>query len=652
MSEDSNQLKFESAAQALTSGAAIVSAGGTSPGANVADLDINELIYQYERAVYLHSGVATMESLCKLAGALAELQGTGLIEYKGNFETLRRAYTRIAAAVTAHAASPKLVCSADQFLELARRKLVLETIFVVSGFSSPDHLIMLRGSPVPGGGFTVTSEQAAFLALFFSLDNVPDSLFNTVLAFPPRMRVPITLAWVAQSKVMTVEGEKRRGTVLTGFHFDTSVEIRDELTLSVVQAWMHCSYADHPSKHDFKQELNKYWERMAKAAALNSSFERRRGLVKPTLLILAERMTSMHAMHRCYGHLFAKLKSRFHTVLFVRKGLYTQDLDSLFDEIQVLETDIAARALMGKIVKVRPDLIYFPSIGMSDWTQLVLSVRMAPIQFMTVGHPAPACSKNIDYVVVQRSHRAGAATVGDRVVVRRTNGAYVPHPGLPASIDPSPMTTSSFVNIAVSAMAMKLSPRFLDVCAEIEVNSKRPVYFHFFPSVPGVWMDNVKWSIKKRFKNSTVYNAMEYSTYISCLAGCDLALSPFPFGNTNTAVDYCVAGVPFIAYFSEEVLSMCDRDVMELVGVPDWLLNRTPESYVEAALRLIQDDEIRRALHNVLASEATRIALFGRQDQDAQDFVETVSWIYDRHEELMVRERAVYEVGSTTPIEA
>lgn len=653
MSEDSNGLSFEPAQEVASEAGTVAAASSGSAGSDAAGpLNVTELIVEYERAVYSQAGSSTMDALCNLTLKLFDHQGTGLIEYGNNIETLRRAYTRIASAVTAHAVSPRLMCSAKQYLDLSRRKLVLETIFIVSGFSTPDHLIMLRGAPQQGGQYTVSPEQAAFLALFFSLDNVPDSLFQSVMRFPHQMRAPLVLAWIAQSKVMTLQGEERRGRLLTEFQYDTSAGISEEMILLMVQSWMHCSYAEHPDKHQFKEKLNLMWKDLCRTSKLKSRFRRRTGLQRPTLLIAAERMNPAHAMHRCYGHHLSALKDRFHVILMVQHKYYVDSLKALFDEVILVDTNVNGKDVAAKLARAQADIIYYPSLGMADWTELTCNLRFAPIQIMTVGHPAPACSNEIDYVLVQNSHLGGAKKMGGRVVVRKLNGSYVPHPQIPEAVEAAPSEPRRAVNIAISAMAMKLSPRFLETCSEIEKRSSVEIIYHFFPSVPGVWMDNLKWSLKSRFKSCVIHNSMPYPSYLAKLAECDMALSPFPFGNTNTAVDYCVAGAPFIAFYGDEILSMCDGDIMDLTGLPSWMLARSTEEYIQSSLKLIEDASLRSDLRQFLLRPQTRSQLFDGQDEDSKDFADSIMWIYQNHEELIAKDRAVYRVGSALPIEA
>jgi hypothetical protein len=394
------------------------------------------------------------------------------------------------------------------------------------------------------------------------------------------------------------------------------------------------------------------WKDLCRTSKLKSKFRRRTGLTRPTLLIAAERMNPAHAMHRCYGHHLSALKDQFHVILMVQHKYYIESLGSLFDEIILVDTKVDGKEVATKLARAEADIIYYPSLGMADWTELTCNLRFAPIQIMTVGHPAPACSTEIDYVLVQNSHLGGARNMGGRVVVRKVNGSYVPHPQIPEPIEATPIEPRQTVNIAISAMAMKLSPRFLDACLEIEKRSSVKIVYHFFPSVPGVWMDNLKWSLKSRFKSCVIYNSMPYPLYLARLAECEMALSPFPFGNTNTAVDYCLAGTPFIAYFGDEILSMCDGDVMALADLPPWMLTRSIEEYVQSSLKLIEDAALRSELRDLLLRPATRTQLFDGQDEDSRDFADSIMWIYQNHEELVAKEQAVYRVGSTLPVEA
>lgn len=90
---------------------------------------------------------------------------------------------------------------------------------------------------------------------------------------------------------------------------------------------------------------------------------------------------------------------------------------------------------------------------------------------------------------------------------------------------------------------------------------------------------------------------------------------------------------------------------MALADLPSWMLTRTTEEYIQSSLKLVEDAALRSDLREFLLRPATRTRIFDGQDEDSKDFADSIMWIYQNHEELIVKEQAVYQVGSTLPVE-
>lgn len=100
---------------------------------------------------------------------------------------------------------------------------------------------------------------------------------------------------------------------------------------------------------------------------------------------------------------------------------------------------------------------------------------------------------------------------------------------------------------------------------------------------------------------ATVHKHQNYGSYMTVIAGCDLFLNPFPFGNTNGIVDTVWAGLVGVCKTGREVHEHIDEGMFRRLGFPDWMIAKTNEEYKASALRLIENADERAELSAKLA---------------------------------------------------
>lgn len=613
--------------------------------------EIDEMIDRLERAVFQRRTSEGVKLLLELLhGISTQRNAFGILPAQSSPEERRAAYTRIAAMISA------LICSPDFQIDLAQidflcgRKPMLEAIFELSGYEGPFHLLQYNGVRNPDGSVLLRANQVFVLSLFYSLDLLPPELMQGVLKLPPDQLLPLMVGWFTAPFVHHPRGEENRGILIEHCSRIEGANPTQGIVQAMTSAWMHCSYADHPRKHDIKRSLNEVWRRLDKLGGLKSRVPARRLVDRPTLLVCAERMSTGHAMHRSYAASLKQLRQRFRTVCMAAHGFITPDAHDLFDEVVILEPGIALQEIGARMVRQEPDVIYFPSLGMSDWTQMVVNLRFAPIQLMTLGHPAPAMMETMDYTLVQAGHGEAAWEFGSKVVERKAWGQFAPFSESTTFDHDANPYEDGRLHIAVNSSLMKLSPRFLAMCERIEAEVKRPVHFHFFASASGVMYDRIRQVFERRFRYFTLEPSRPYKAFLAALSRCDLSLAAFPFGNTNSTVDTCLLGIPTVAYFANEVLSIGDRDVMRLVDLPSWLVADTDEGYFETAMKLIHDDKERQSIAAQLKATDVRAKFFQPpRPEDATEFVEAVDWIYRNHEALQASSQHLLKVGEPIP---
>ena len=612
---------------------------------------IDELLDKLERAVFQRQ---TREGVVLLLNLLSQIGQTrnpyGILPPSCTAEQRRAAYTRIAAMISALLCSPDFQIDLGQIEFLAGRKPTLEAIFELSGYEGPFHLLRYHGIRHENGNLTLRPNQVFVLSLFYSLDDMPAELMGGVLKLPPDQLLPLMLGWFTAPFVHNAQGETNRGLLIENSALVENAVPTQGIIQALTSGWMHCSYADHPHKHRLKKSLNAVWLRIDKIGGLKSRSVAYKKVDRPTIVVAAERMSTGHAMYRSYAASIRQLKTRFKVICIAVRGFISETAFDLFDDVILLEQGVNMKDIGVHLVKISPDIIYFPSLGMSEWTQMVANLRFAPIQVMTLGHPAPAMMDTMDYTLVQAGHGEASWEFGAKVLERKAWGSFAPYSDeIDFNIPKLPYDDDA-LHIAVNSSLMKLSPRFLALCERLEKEAKRPIHFHFFASAAGVMYDRIRQVFERRFRRFTLEPSRPYEFFLRELKRCDLALAAFPFGNTNSTVDTCLLGVPTVAYYANEVLSIGDRDVMRMVGLPTWLVSDNDEDYFQAAMKIIHDDAARQAIVDHLQTTDVKSALFRPpRPEDETEFVEAFDWMYQNHEALQASSQHLLKVGEPIP---
>ena len=169
------------------------------------------------------------------------------------------------------------------------------------------------------------------------------------------------------------------------------------------QAWMFCSYLTSLDRHMLKRTLNGSAANRLSRSGMNPVPYRsgEPDADRPTLVVVAYVIMSWHAMFKTYAHFLKQLPNRFRLVLICLTGRVDEEARQLFDTIhEIPDTPAALREIVARIGEIGPAVLYYPSVGMSVLTVQLCSLRLAPMQIASVGHPATTNSPEIDYMVM------------------------------------------------------------------------------------------------------------------------------------------------------------------------------------------------------------------------------------------------------------
>ncbi|WP_417466252.1 hypothetical protein [Kordiimonas sp.] len=611
---------------------------------------LNELLQKIETAVRTRSYADVQTPLNKIFDQVeAGKVGLGGVSTSVTIISEKEA-TRIAGAVTAMLADTEYSLSNSCMLMLNRYKRALVQVFEISGYRGTDHIPALFGSRENG---QKTYKQSDLIKLFsgLSINSMTDTLLTILMKLPPNMTLPVVFGMLSEQMIYTASGEKVRSKLLASSDHWKDAKAHQSTVFGIGPPYMGCSYAEAPHKHDFKYCFNNIVRNWLNSRNVGDQSlpSKRQIKKKPKLVIFAELYNAGHAMHRCYGPSIRALKEHFDTVLLMAGTEINAELRSLAHEVETVAFKHAQTAeLVEKITSYKPDVIYYPSIGMRFSTICLSTLRLAPIQMMTIGHPATTRSDKMDYVILPDELMQNESTFSEKIMLRPTK-PYFTHRNDAADIPADIRLDPDVVRIAIPAWSRKITPEFLNTCRRIRDLAKKPVEFWFFPNAGGALFQAISRRYSHIMPLDKVLPRKGYNQYIEDLNKCDIFLSSFPFGATNGIVDAALQGLPIVNMTGDEAHTANDASLVAHLAQPEWLTTHTVDEYIKAVVRLVDDPGLRVQISRNILSNNPEKAFFVDDDEDAWEFGEIANFIYHNHEEIQATDKKVWQFEEMVP---
>lgn len=574
----------------------------------------------FERSVYLRkkeNRIAENDAaLREMLQCLSELRhGHGFVGH-GRPDVTQM--TRFCAAVGALITDPGFNFTMEGFNFLSSQKPVLDTIFRASAYGGAEHLFQMLTKEDP-------AQATKYLMLLSLNSRIPFDLEPSFRENPQAM-IGLYLSLIGYGQVLTKEGHERREALLRMAPIFENVDLPSQLWNELCSAYMHCSYASGEHKHDVKRVFHKIIANGLKALELPAP-DAPVSKERPKIVCVFEWWGSKHAMYRSYARSIQQLRKRFHLV-GVGVGKSTDaKAKEIFDEWIELDGDKLDIAVVAKtIAEHKPDIMYYPSIGMSIWVMSLASLRIAPLQIMSYGHPATSNSPVIDYGIIE-SDCLTPECFSERMVGLPPNTVR-PSEFEKTSIRHRPRATNR-VKIAVSAMQVKVSYPFLKAMQEVQKRAKKEVEFNFFAACTGIGLASMGKDLSEQLQNVWNFEQSDYQGYLKCVSECDLALFSFPFGGANSCYDAITVGIPMVSLKGKEPHSMSDASIITRSGLPQELVTHSVEEYIERIVELV-DDDVRRA---EIAGRVASVDLEGKfyREDESGTFLKTFERIYEEN---------------------
>ena len=591
--------------------------------------DFEQLVYTRQHTQASLQLIAALALLQQTRGELnASFKASGMIDLTPN-EQRQRFCTRLTSAASTLFADPDFrppTACVKLFFTLHEW---IGTLFSATAFGNADHVIRHlnpRGAEdaqfLPGDSFIEK------LCVLYSTESELELDFAALWAYDKTIAACLALALLAPVFKGSPSAHLKREALLEWLPGKLQqIDDLDDLPSAVLHnAYMFCSYADTPRRHAIKQDINVLVRRKLAQLGLTdlpapkrvpAKGKTRHGK-KPLMVVVLEWFSGAHSIYRTHSRTLEAAREHFEVVGFGFGYALDEVGRDVFDRFIELEKP----DYIGECLKTirdfaeaeQPDVLYMPSVGMFVLTVFMSNLRIAPLQIAALGHPATTYSDKIDYISVEEDYVGDPACFSERLMKLPKDGQpYRPSVALPDIVAQIPSRRET-LQIVITASAMKLNPGFLDACREIDARVATPVEFHFMTGVPsGLPFDRLRDAVVRAVPGAIVHDFHGYASYLARVNQSDLFLSPFPFGNTNGIVDALTLGLPGVCKRGPEVFERIDGALFERVGMPSWTTTDSVETYIAAAVRMIDQHDERTALRqHLIDTQAVQRCFEGR----------------------------------------
>lgn len=525
--------------------------------------------------------------------------------------------TRLAGSITSLFSDPNFDVNENGFKQLMGLHRWLATIFAITPYKNGDHIIRSRNEV---GGQThpirVNSKNLRIFCLSFYPDSAipfdPESLWG----YSQDATIMLCMTLLSNRALPTPEGHARREMLLQWLPEKLKGIINlDAIPVRVLHdIYMHCSYADLHDKHRIKEQIGRILRESMLANGIEEIKDAPPKRSKPRLAVVLEWFGSQHSIYRTHSTTIRALREKYEVIGIAQPGATDTLTQDVFDSFREIRGDNVVRGCYDILKELRPDIIYYPSVGMFQLTMYLVNLRLAPLQLMALGHPATTHSPMIDGVMVEEDYVGDPQCFSEPLLrVPKDGLPYIPPSGVKrtAATNRTKRDASKPVRIAVCSSVMKINPKFLETLAEVTRRSRKPVQYSFYLGLgKGITADYVRQSIQHYLPGSEVNDHMSVDVYQAALNSCDLFANPFPFGNTNGLVDTVRQALPGVCMSGPEVHTHIDEGLFRRLGLPEDLIGSDNEGYIRALLKLIEDDQYRNDIHLRLLSDDVEQVLF------------------------------------------
>ena len=317
-----------------------------------------------------------------------------------------------------------------------------------------------------------------------------------------------------------------------------------------------------------------------------------------------------HTVDRLFGPLLATLDpQRFEVHVFALQQPHEAQVARHRRAGQEVHSDpLPPLAWADDIAALDLDVLLFTEVGMDPATQLLASLRLAPVQAMLWGHPVTSGLDTLDHALSPDALEPADADAhySERLVRLPGLGHALQAPPVP----PAPSReTGPALNLLCAQTVYKLLPAqdalFARVLAALP-QARLHLVAHARPHVRDWLARRMRPTLARHGvapERVLIHPFLPHQRYLQLAAACDLGLDSVGWSGGMSTMDLAATGLPVVSVEGPVMRQRQAAALARLLGA-DALATADADAYVARAVALGRDGDQRRALQDTLTAHA------------------------------------------------
>lgn len=359
-------------------------------------------------------------------------------------------------------------------------------------------------------------------------------------------RLLAALAAASNKFAWTLEEHERREEALEMLPTllrSEKVHVTEDVLQQLADTYFLCTYAHTQRKHEAKPLiLDIFREHLADQGIGNFDLSNTPKRTRKRIAVVTNFFHSRHVLFQVFGKSLTALKTEFECVAVPLEGgidHYAQEV--CFDDVQSVGGQngylSAVRAARNMLAGLAPDIILYIDTAMHPLTMFLSTLRLAPRQFVTFGHPAATFSKEIDGFIAP-----GSLTLREPFAEN-----FLSFPDNDFAIY-RPRTVEPEVNpfgerrLIVPTTAHKITYPFLKALKKIQ--RETDCITHVLGHVKPEEQKALQLKLSFEVPGAVLYPQLMHDSYLALIGSGDAFALTFPFTGFASMQNALVQGVP------------------------------------------------------------------------------------------------------------
>ena len=285
----------------------------------------------------------------------------------------------------------------------------------------------------------------------------------------------------------------------------------------------------------------------------------------------------------------------------------------------------------GKLISLdKLDLLFYPEIGMCNYTYILALSRLALVQVNSIGHANTSGLKNIDYFISSKY-------IEDYGSESNYSEKLIKFNRLPFNYSKKEINkknlklmmnkhTDNKFRIGLTQSLMKLHPAYDQILESILISIKDSILILVKDKTKSMYKEIYnRWSKKSKvlIEKSIFLDRLSTDDFINTTKNCHIMLDPFYFGVGNTFYEAMAYGTPFITYPYKQKARIASAGYKQM-HIDDPPIAKSPEDYINWCKVYAQDRDLLNRTRKELMEKAN-IYLFNDKEiyKDYYNFFNT-----------------------------